>query len=88
MAKHYYKPLQQINSIITTKIPGIKPNLILQISFKIINDLVDSYGLLLTLLVFNIYPWMTRLDIPSPSITQYTIVMKKTINKIQKYTIL
>lgn len=33
MVKHYHRPLQQVCSIITTKIHEIQPNLVFQIFF-------------------------------------------------------
>ena len=51
-------------------------------SFKAINDSVGSNRLVLTLLVFGGYPRMNKLDLPSASIIQLTIAIKKAIDKI------
>lgn len=44
-------------------------------------------GLVITLLVFDVYPKITKLDTLSSSIIQYITAMKKTINEVWKYTI-
>ena len=69
MVEHYHGSLQRVYSIIITKIPEIEPELVLQISFKAINDSVGSNGLVPTLLVFGTYSRMSELDAPSASIT-------------------
>lgn len=38
MVERYHGPLWQVYSIITIEIPGIEPNLALQMSFKAINN--------------------------------------------------
>ena len=75
IVERYHRPLRQAYSIITTKIPSIKPNLALQMSFKAINDFVGPNGLVTTLLVFNAYPRMIKQDAPSPLIIQRTVAM-------------
>lgn len=62
MIEHYYRPLKQIYSIITTKILSIELELTFQMFFKAINDSVGSNKLVPTLLVFSTYPRMTKLD--------------------------
>lgn len=56
MVEHYYEPLQQIYSIITTKISSIEPDLALQIFFKAFNTSIEPNKLVPTLLVFGIIP--------------------------------
>lgn len=55
MVKRYHRLLQQVYSIDTTEIPGIKLNLALQISLKAINNSVSPNGLVFILLVFGAY---------------------------------
>ena len=43
--------------------------------------------LVFTLLIFDIYPKIIELNLSSLFIIQYTIAMKKTIDKVQKYTV-
>ena len=86
MVERYHEPLRRVYSIISNEIPGIKPNLALQMSFKTINDSVGPNGLVPTLLVFGAYPRMTELDAPSPSITQRAMAMKKAMDEVRKCT--
>ena len=86
MVERYHGPLRRVYSIISTEIPGIEPDLALQMSFKTINDSVGPNGLVPTLLVFGAYPRMTELDAPSPSITQRAMAMKKAMDEVRKCT--
>ena len=86
MVKRYHGPLRQVYSIITTEIPGIKPELALQMSFKAINDSVGPNRLVPTLLVFGAYPGISELDITSVSIIQRATAMKNAMNEFQKCT--
>lgn len=69
MVKYYYRSLQQVYSIIITKILGIKLNLAFQIFFKTINNSVDPNKLVFTLLFFDIYSKIIKQDTLSPLIT-------------------
>lgn len=50
------------------------------------NNLVGLNRLVPTLLIFGIYPRMTKLDTLSLSLTQHTMAIKKAIDKVRKYT--
>ena len=82
IVEHYHRPLEQVHSIITTKIPGIKPNLVFQMYFKAIINSVCFNGLIFILQIFDTYFKRTKLDVLFQSITQYTIAIKKTIDKV------
>ena len=86
MVEHYHGPLRRVYSIITIEIPGIEPELALQMTFKAINNSAGPNGLVLTLLVFGVYPRISELDAPSASITQHAMAMKKTMNEVRKCT--
>lgn len=86
MVEHYYGLLQQAYTIITIKTLGIKPDLVFQIFFKAINNLVGLNEQVYTLLIFGVYFKMTQLDTTSLLISQHAITMKKIIDKVQKYT--
>lgn len=86
MVEHYYKPLQQVYSIINTKILDIKPNLALQMFFKAINNLINPNMLVFILLVFSAYPRMSKQDAPSLSIIYYVMVLQKAMDKVQRCT--
>lgn len=49
---------------------------------KTINDLIGLDGLMLILLVFNIYPRISSINLLNPIITKYSITMEKAINKV------
>lgn len=59
----------QIYVIIITKILKIKPELALQIFFKVVNNLVGPNNVNLILLVFDIHPCITEIDASLPIIT-------------------
>ena len=86
MVEHDHEPLRRVYSIITTKIPGIKPDSTLQMSFKAINDSIGSNGLVPTLLVFRAYPRMTESDALAPSIAQHAMAIRKAMDEVQKCT--
>lgn len=73
--KRYHGFLQQVYLIINTKIPGIKPDLVLQMFFKAINNSESSNKLVPILLVFSAYLRMTKLDGPFLSISLHTIAI-------------
>lgn len=82
LVERYHGPLRQIYNIITAKLPGIKPELALQMSFKAINNSIGPNGLVTTLLVFGAYLCMTDMDAPSPTITQRSIAMQKAMEEV------
>lgn len=82
MEKHHYKLLQQVYSIVIIKISGIKLNLIFQIFFKAMNNLVGLNRLVFILLIFGIYFKIIKLNILFLLIIQYAIVIIKAINKV------
>lgn len=88
MVEYYHRLFRQIYSIITTTISGIEPNLALQISFKIINDLRSFNWLIPTLLVFGIYLKMIELNVLSQSIIQCVMAIQKAVDEVQKCTAL
>ena len=85
LVERYHGPLRRAYSIITAEIPGIEPELALQMAFKALNDSVGPNGLVPTLLVFGAYPRMTEMDAPSPTITQRTIAMRFRSTSLKPY---
>ena len=51
---------------------------------KAMNDIVGPNRLILTLLVFGIYPWMTLYKGPSTGIVKRAEVIRIAINKVYK----
>jgi hypothetical protein len=83
MIERYHESLRRVYSIITTKILDIQLNLTLQMTFKAINDSIDSNRLILILLVFDAYSRMIESDVSS-FITQRIVAMRKIMNEIRK----
>ena len=85
--ERYHDPFRRVYLIITAEIPGIDPNLKLQMTFKIINDSIDFHDLMSTLLIFDAYLRMIELNAFSSNITQRAIVMKKAMDEIRKFNV-
>jgi hypothetical protein len=85
MIKLYHDSLRRMYAIITTKISDIDLEITLQMTFKVINDLIKFDNLILTLLVFEAYLRMIDMNVSSSTITQRVIVMQKTIKEVQKF---
>lgn len=58
----YHGLLRWVYSIIITEISSIRPDLVLQIAFKAIKDLIGPNELVSTLLIFGTYPQMIEQD--------------------------
>jgi hypothetical protein len=85
MVKRYHDSLRRVYAIITAEISSIDLEIALQMAFKVINDSAGLDGLVLTLLVFGVYPRMIEMDAPSSSITQRAIAMKRVMKEVQKF---
>ena len=83
MIKRYHESLRRVYSIVITKILDTQSNLTLQMTFKAINDSVDSNKLVLILLVFETYSRMIELDVFS-TITQRIVAMRKIMKEVRK----
>jgi hypothetical protein len=68
MMKRYHDSLRRIYSIITTEISNIDFEIILQMTFKIINDLIELDELIFTLLIFEVYLWIIEMNVLSLTI--------------------
>lgn len=84
LVERYHGPRRRVYTIITAEIPGIEPDLALQMAFKALNDTAGPNELVPTLLVFGAYPRLTEMDAPSPSITQRTVAMRKAMEEVRK----
>ncbi len=85
MMKRYHESLRRIYSIITIEISEIDSELVLQMTFKVINDSIELNDLISTLLVFEIYLRMIEMNASSSIIIQRTIAIKKTMNEVHKF---
>jgi hypothetical protein len=84
MMKRYHESLRRVYSIIATEISEIDFELVLQMTFKIINDSIELNNLISILLVFEIYFRMIEMNTSSSIITQRAIVMKKIMKEVRK----
>lgn len=84
LVAHYYSPFCQIYSIIILELPRIKSKLVLQMSFKALNDLVRPNGLVPILLIFGVYFCITNINVSLSIITQCSITMQKAIKEVRK----
>jgi hypothetical protein len=64
IVKRYYGLICKVYFIIIAEIPGISKDIALQMAFKAINDIVGPNRLVLTLLVYSVYPRITEHDPP------------------------
>lgn len=84
LVERYHGPLRRMYTIITAELPGIKPELALQMSFKALNDSAGPNDLVPILLVFGAYPRMTDMDAPLPTIHRRSIAMRKAMEEVRK----
>lgn len=82
LVKHYHESLQQVYTIVISKIPEIKFDIALQIFLKAIDNLFTPNKLVAILLVFGQYPRITKFDVLSSIICQPTIAIIIVLNKI------
>ena len=68
--KRYYSPLRRAYEILSIELPRTSREVILQIVVKAINDLVGLDDIILTLLVFRAYPYITKELLLLPSLTK------------------
>jgi hypothetical protein len=85
MMKRYHDSLRRIYAKITIEISNIDFEIILQMTFKIINDSIEFDELIFTLLMFDVYSRMIETNVSSFTITQHVIVMRKAMKEVQKF---
>jgi signal transduction histidine kinase len=88
MIERYHELLRRIYSIIVTEILDINSDLVLQMSFKALNDSIESDDLISTLLLFDAYLRMIESDAFFSTITQRFMIMKKAMNEIKRFMII
>ena len=85
--ERYHELFRRIYLIIISEIFGIDSNQDLQMTFKTINDSIESHGLMSTLLVFDAYSRMSESNAFASNITQRSIAMKKAMDEIRKLNV-
>jgi hypothetical protein len=84
MMKRYHESLRRIYSIIISEMLTIDFESILQMSFKVLNDSIESDDLVLTLLILDAYSRMIYNALIS-TITQPAIAMRKAMNEMKRF---
>jgi hypothetical protein len=84
MIERYHESLRRIYSIFVAEIPDIDLESVLQMSFKVLNDSIESDDLVPTLLIFDAYSRMID-DALTSTITQRAIAMRKTMNEVKRF---
>jgi hypothetical protein len=84
MIERYHDSLRRVYSIIIAEILDIDVEMTLQMTFKAINDSIDSNELVSTLLVFEAYSRMIESDASFLIITQRALIIRKVMNEIRK----
>jgi len=69
IVERYYSPVYRVYQIITSKVPSINKDVVLQIAFKAVNDSIGLDGLIPILLVYRAYPRISKLNSPVPKIS-------------------
>jgi hypothetical protein len=85
MMKRYHDSLRRIYLIIAIEISDIDFEIVLQMTFKALNDSIEFDELILILLVFEIYSRMIEMNVSSLTIIQRTIAMKKIMKEMRKF---
>jgi hypothetical protein len=88
MMKRYHDSLRRMYAIITTEISNIDLEIALQMTFKILNDSIEPDDLILTLLIFEEYSRMIKMNVSSSTITQRVIAMRKAMKEVQKFIVI
>ena len=68
IVERYYGTVRRAYQIITTEVPDISKDTALQMAFKAVNDSTGPDGLVLTLLVYGVYPRISKSEKYSPTI--------------------
>ncbi len=85
MMKRYQDSLRRIYSIIAIEISDIDFEIVLQMTFKTLNDSIEFDELIFIWLVFEVYLWMIETNVSSLTITQRIIAMKKIMKEVRKF---
>ncbi len=84
MIEQYHELLCRMYTIIVAEISDIDSNSILQMTFKALNDSIESNDLIFILLIFDAYSCMIEMNVLLSTITQRSIAMRKTMNEVRK----
>lgn len=65
---------------------GYSKEMLLQMSIKVVNDTAGPDGIVPTLLVFGVYPRMTDMDAPHPSVQKRALAIMKATKEVRRLT--
>lgn len=84
--ERYHYPPRRSYQIISSELKDqiVSKEMKLQMAVKIVNDSIGPHGLVHKLLVYGVYPRMTRDSAPAPSISARTQVIEKAMKEISK----
>jgi hypothetical protein len=84
--ERYYTPLQHAYEIIQDELKDeqINKEIMLQMAVKAINDSAGPDGIVPTLLVFDAYPRLTKMDPPSPSVTKRAEAIRTATKEVRR----
>ena len=85
--ERYYALLRRLYEILRDKLRDEKldKEVILQMVVKAVNDIVRPDKLVLTLLVFGLYPRITDQDPPAPTITKRAKAIYIAIKEVRRF---
>jgi hypothetical protein len=86
LVERYHIPLRRSYEIIRDELKDeyINKEIILQIAVKAVNDSTGPNRLVPTLLVFSVYPRLTEMDPPSPSVTKRVEAIRATTREVRR----
>ena len=82
--ERYHTILCRAYVIIIEEIAGGTKELRLQMAVKAVNDTAGPDGLIPTLLVFGLYPRLSNMDPPAPTVTQRAAAIKEAMVEVAK----
>lgn len=85
--ERYHGPIQRVYRILQHELEGsdTSDEVLLQMTFKAINDTAGPDAIVPTLLVFGAYPRMTKDSAPSPTLAQRADAIRKAQAMLTKY---
>jgi hypothetical protein len=86
LIKQYHTPLRRVYKILKAKLKNkhINKKIILQIAVKAVNDSTKPDRIVLTLLVFGLYLRITKIDLPSPTITKRAEAIRAATKEVRR----
>jgi di/tripeptidase len=86
LVERYHAPLRQAYEIIKKELKNkhINKEMILQMTVKAVNDSAGPDRIVLILLVFGLYPRITKIDPPSPTIAKRAEAIRAVTKEVRR----